>query len=58
MVRGHLNQLQDSGLDQLDGTAIERLKARYGPLDHPAAREIVGFLEGDYVVTAEMMQEA
>ena len=57
-VRGHLGLLQDRGLDQLDPAAIQRLKARYSELDHPAAREIIGFLEGRYAITPEMMQEA
>jgi hypothetical protein len=39
--------LQDTGLDRLD-TAPERLRKRYGEFDHPAAREILAWLDGEY----------
>ncbi len=56
-VRGHLNLLQDTGRDRL-GDAAERLRARYAPIDHPAAREIIALLDGAYVCTPEMMEGA
>jgi hypothetical protein len=40
-----LSLLQDTGLDRLGDTA-ERLRKRYAALDHPAAREIVSWLDG------------
>lgn len=56
-VQGHLSLLQDTGLHQM-GDAVDRLKARYADIDHPGAREITAFLNGDYVVTREMMDGA
>jgi hypothetical protein len=56
-VRGHLILLQDTGLDRM-GDAAGRLRARYAPIDHPAAREIVAFLDGAYACTPEMMEGA
>lgn len=51
MVQRHLILLQDTGLDRL-GEAREKLKARYAAIDHPGAREIAGFLDGEWRVTA------
>ncbi|MBV8592859.1 MAG: beta-N-acetylglucosaminidase domain-containing protein [Caulobacteraceae bacterium] len=45
MVRRHVPLLQDAGLDGV-GAAGERLRERYGAIDHPAAREICAFLDG------------
>jgi hypothetical protein len=56
-VQGHLSLLQDTGLHQM-GDAVDRLKARYAGVDHPGAREIMAFLNGDYIVTREMMEGA
>lgn len=49
MVQRHLILLQDTGLDRL-GEARDRLKARYGAIDHPGAREIAAFLDGAWRV--------
>jgi hyaluronoglucosaminidase len=46
-LRRDLSLLQDTGLDRL-GDAAERLRERYGAFDHPAAREIVAWLDGKY----------
>ncbi len=46
-VARHLTQFQDRGLDRL-GAACERLRAEYCHLEHPAAREIVAWLDGAY----------
>lgn len=51
-VERHLSLLQDTGLDRL-GDAAERLRARYQVIDHPAAREIVAWLDGHWRVTRE-----
>jgi hypothetical protein len=42
-----LSLLQDAGLDRL-GHAAQRLRHRYGGLEHPAAREIMAWLDGAY----------
>ncbi|MDO8801454.1 beta-N-acetylglucosaminidase domain-containing protein [Phenylobacterium sp.] len=55
-VQGHLTLLHDTGRDRL-GEALPALRARYAAFDHPGAREIVAFLDGAYVMTAEMMAE-
>lgn len=56
-VQGHLSLLQDTGLHRM-GDAVDRLRARYAGIDHPGAREITAFLNGDYIVTREMMDGA
>jgi len=56
MVQGHLSPLQDVGLEHLEADAVERLRARYAAFDHPGAREIVAWLEGDYRITREMIE--
>jgi len=39
--------LQETGLDLLSKEQVNRLKTRYGKFDNAAAREIVGWLNGD-----------
>lgn len=45
--------LQDTGLDRLDKYG-DVLRARYSPVDHPAAREVIAWLDGEYRFTGEM----
>ena len=47
--------LQDRGLDRL-GERRAVLRARYAGFDHPGAREIVAWLDGDWQVTDEQVQ--
>jgi hypothetical protein len=47
--------LNDSGLDRLTPSASEKLRVRYAAFDHPAAREIVDWLDGGYRITQEIM---
>jgi len=56
-IHRHLGLLADTGLDNL-GDAAERLRRRYAAVDHPAAREIVDWLDGRWRITAEMMEHA
>lgn len=49
-----LSLLQDAGLERLSGIEVERLRARYGGIDHDAAREVLNFLKGEYSFTGEM----
>ena len=51
MVHGHINLLQDNGLDRLDDAVKTRLRGRYADIDHPAAREILAWLNGAWTVT-------
>lgn len=52
MLQGHINLLQDSGLDRL-GEAAARLRARYAAIHHTAAAEIVAWLDGAYAISRE-----
>lgn len=53
MIREDLSLFQDSGLDGL-GASAERLLSRYRDIDHPAAREIVGWINGEYSFEGEL----
>ena len=54
-VRLDLIVLQDRGRDRL-GERSARLRERYAGFDHPAAREIVDWLDGKWDVTDELVQ--
>lgn len=47
--------LQDIGLDRL-GDRVGHLRDRYGAIDHPAAREIIAWLDGEYRITDEIVR--
>jgi hypothetical protein len=47
--------LQDVGLERLEDREA-RLRERYGSEDHPAAREIMAWLDGEYGVTREQLE--
>ncbi len=47
MLRDDILLLNDTGVDRLGGTA-DRLRKRYGEIEHPAAREVVRWLNGVY----------
>ena len=47
--------LQDMGLDRLEARE-EELRARWTGVDHPAAREIIAWLDGGYRITDEIVQ--
>ena len=55
LVQRDISLFQDSGLEQLDITALERLRARYRDIDHPAAREIIAWLDGAYRFEGELV---
>lgn len=55
LVREDLLTLQDIGLDRL-GDREKVLRDRYEGIDHEGAREIVGWLNGDYRITDEIVQ--
>ena len=55
MLREDLLILQDVGLDRL-AEREDALRDRYGPLDHPAAREVIAWLDGAYRITDEIVQ--
>jgi hypothetical protein len=55
-VERNLLLLEDTGLGGLDAERKARLRARFAGFDHPAAREITGWLDGAYAVGAEELQ--
>jgi hypothetical protein len=54
MIREDILFLQDVGLPRLAEKTRERLRQRYGAIDHDAAREIVAWLDGQYVFSEEI----
>jgi hypothetical protein len=52
MLRDDLMQFQDVGLERLGGRR-DALRARYAAVDHPAAREVVRWLDGAALMTDE-----
>jgi hypothetical protein len=50
MVRGDLMLFQDLGIERAQG-----LQERYAAIDHPGAREIVAWLDGNWRITREEM---
>lgn len=48
--------LEDAGLDGLDAERKDRLRARFAAFDHPAAREIVDWLDGGFAIGADELQ--
>ncbi|MFM1961117.1 MAG: hypothetical protein RL588_2634, partial [Pseudomonadota bacterium] len=55
LVRRHLILLNDTGRDRMDPEVQARLRTRYSAFDHPAAREIVDWLDGRWIMTRDMM---
>ncbi|MET0395467.1 MAG: beta-N-acetylglucosaminidase domain-containing protein [Longimicrobiaceae bacterium] len=54
-LREDLLVLQDVGLDRL-GEREAALRERWAGVDHPGAREIVGWLDGEFRITDEIVQ--
>ena len=54
-LRRDLLSFQDRGLDRLADRRLT-LRDRYAAFDHPAAREIVAWLDGKWDVTDELVQ--
>lgn len=48
--------LQDTGLAKMTTETSARLRQRYSAFSHPAACEIVAWLDGDYAVTGEVIR--
>ncbi len=58
LLARHYRLFHDQGLDRLGDETAARLRARYAAVDHPAAREVVAWLDGHWRMTREMMEEA
>jgi hypothetical protein len=56
MLQADLLTLNDSGLDRLSDERKAKLTARYAAVDHPAAHEVVDWLNGGYAITGEMLK--
>ncbi len=55
LIENDLLSLQDAGLANL-GERVQRLRAKYAAQAHPAAKEVVAWLDGKYAITsAEML---
>ena len=54
-VREDLLTLQDIGLDRL-AEKEQVLRTRYEGIEHPGAREIIAWLDGEYRITDEIVQ--
>lgn len=55
-VRRDLLAFQDRGRDRLGDDRRAALRDRYGRFDHPAAREILAWLDGAWEVTDELVR--
>ena len=54
-LRKDFISLAEDGLSRLDPTARDRLRGRYADHDHPAAREVLAWLAGEYETSLEAM---
>lgn len=54
LLENDLLSLQDAGLGNL-GERMQRLRAKWAAHAHPAAQEIVAWLDGKYAITSEEM---
>jgi hypothetical protein len=57
LVARRLAMFQDLGLDRL-GDEADRMRTRLAAFEHPAAREILAWLDGAWRVTGENMEGA
>ena len=48
--------LEDAGLGGITPEQHQRLRARFAAFDHPAAREIVAWLDGHFAIGADELQ--
>lgn len=55
MLQRDLNALEDRGRLAIADEVMDFCR-KYGDIDHPAAREIVDWLTGGYVITGEMLR--
>jgi hyaluronoglucosaminidase len=55
-LEADLLTLCDAGLDRIAPERAASLSAKYSGFSHPAAAEVVRFLDGGYAITGEMVQ--
>ncbi len=56
LLQEDLIAMQDLGLHRYDSSRFLSLRERYSGIDHPAAHEILRWLNGDYSVSTETVQ--
>lgn len=56
VLERNLLSLQDAGLDGMDSERHAALRTRFAAFDHPAAREIIAWLDGAYAIGADELQ--
>lgn len=56
MLQADLLTFNNAGLDRLSPERKQSLRSKYAAIDHPAACEIVDWLDGGYAITGEMLQ--
>ena len=54
VLRRHFRLFHDQGLGRIDAQT-PRIRERWSAFDHPAAREVLAWLDGHWTVTPEMM---
>ena len=57
-LRNDADTFQDAGLGEIDDDARQQFVAKYEVFDHPAAREIVDWLQGRYTVSQDILTDA
>lgn len=57
LLQRHILAFEDGGLDSLDAEARTKLRGQYAAFDHPAAREVVAWLDEGYRITREQMEQ-
>jgi hypothetical protein len=55
VMRRHFRLFHDQGLGRID-EQTPRIRERWSVFDHPAAREVLAWLDGYWRVTREMME--
>jgi hypothetical protein len=55
VLRRHFRLFHDQGLGRID-EQTPRIRERWAPFDHPAAKEVLAWLDGYWRVTREMME--
>jgi hyaluronoglucosaminidase len=56
LLQEDLIALQDLGSHRFDEAKFAYLRERYGAIDHPAAQEVLRWLNGDFSVSSETVQ--
>jgi hypothetical protein len=58
LLARHFRLFHDQGLGRIDDQTSARLRDRYAAVDHPAAREVVAWLDGYWRITQDEIESA